>query len=570
MKARLCYQNGEVKTVQLENRQGPEYVTVYLPREQVGEGCEYVDFLYDGFCAQAGDDGYFVVPLEAQTGIYKTVFTPRADTEYVSVFSCVSCYGWNRGSEGTLAIITGMKYDYGMVAGVKDGGYYLYPRFWIDGDMPYEDVEVRLYRLEPGDYCAMARRYRRYQMEERGCVPLKERVAVDPRLAKSAEAINVRIRQGWKPAPSPVEEQTPETEPPMYAACTFDRAGELAREFKRQGIEHAEFCLVGWNTKGHDGRFPQIFPVEEQLGGEEALLRLIGDVKQLGYGIVCHDDCTGAYRIADCWDEEYIIKNKDGSLYKRPKLWSGGRPYKICPQREFERFEVSNMEKLSAMGFEGIHYIDVITILELLKCYDPAHPCTRKDSAMWYRRIMQLAREKFGGFSSEGCYDFAADSLDFTMYTSFHLDDQGNPPICDEHIPFWQIAYHGIILYNPGTYTLNYPVKKTANRLKYFEYGGRPLAVYYANFMSGDNQDHHWMGREDLLCGTDEQMVFSAKKVRQMTDDYRLMEPVRFAFMDNHEKVADGVFRTTYSNGESVTVDYNQATVKLSWMEGNV
>lgn len=570
MKARLVYQNGEVKITQPQCHQERNWITVFLPQEQVGEGCKYVDFLYDEFCATSGDEGYFVVPLEAQTGTYMIRFTPREDTEYVSVFSCMSCYGWNKGEQGTLVIITGMKYDYGMVAGVQEGMYYLYPRFYMDGDYPYEDIAVRLYRLELGDYSAMARTYRQYQIEELGCVPLKNRVQADPRLRKSAEAINVRIRQGWKPVPPPVEEQTLETEPEMHTACTFDRVGELAREFKRQGIEKTEFCLVGWNTRGHDGRFPQIFPVEEKLGGEEALRHLIRTVKELGYGIVCHDDATAAYRIADCWDEEYILKHKDGSLYKRPKLWAGGRPYKICPQREYEKFEVPNMEKLSDLGFEGIHYIDVITILELLKCYDQAHPCTRKDSAMWYRRIMKLARERFGGFSSEGSYDFAADCLDYILYASFHLDDQNTPDICDEHIPFWQIAYHGIILYNPGTFTLNYSVKQKANRLKYFEYGGRPLAVYYANFRSGEKWLDHWMGREDLLCDTDEQLRFSVEKVKQMAQDYALMEKVRFAFMDRHEKLAEGIFRTTYSNGETVTVDYVRGSVQCSWLAAPV
>jgi hypothetical protein len=40
-------------------------------------------------------------------------------------------------------------------------------------------------------------------------------------------------------------------------------------------FKRAQLCLVGWNQKGHDGRWPQIFPVEEALGGEEKLRRLI-------------------------------------------------------------------------------------------------------------------------------------------------------------------------------------------------------------------------------------------------------------------------------------------------------
>ena len=52
----------------------------------------------------------------------------------------------------------------------------------------------------------------------------------------------------------------------MRAACTFRRVRELADECKAQGLEGAEFQLVGWNLRGHDGRWPQAFPVEEALG----------------------------------------------------------------------------------------------------------------------------------------------------------------------------------------------------------------------------------------------------------------------------------------------------------------
>ena len=37
--------------------------------------------------------------------------------------------------------------------------------------------------------------------------------------------------------------------------------------------------------------------------------------------------------------------------------------------RQYERFECENQPKLAEYGFEGIHYIDVITILPLVKCY---------------------------------------------------------------------------------------------------------------------------------------------------------------------------------------------------------
>ena len=558
MKARFIYDNGteSIVDVAVKTENGVTYAS--LSKDKVGNDVKYIDFLFDCFNAKVGDEGYFITNFNCE-GTFFTKFIQREDNVMSADHCFMACYGWNKGSDGILAIVTGMRYDFGMQLELKDGVYSAYPRFYIDGDEMYEDICVELHTLEDGSYSSMARKYREYQLTVGGCKTLKERAENDERLFKATEGIEVRVRQGWKPVPSPVEYQTPETEPEMHVACTFDRIGDIADEFKNQGIDKAEFCLVGWNYGGHDGRFPQLLPVDPRLGGEERMTALISKVKDMGYPIVCHDDATAAYTIADCFDEEYLLKNQDMSLHKRPYCWGGGRPHKICPKRQYERFEISNQELIKSFGFEGVHYIDVITILPLLKCYDKNHPINKKEAAEWYRKTMQLSRKNFGGFASESGFDFAASDTDYVMYPVFKVEPDEKCILCDKLVPFWHMVYHGIIMYNPATFTLNYKAKSTKNRLKFFEYGGRPLVCYFANFAVG----HNWMGLEDFITETDEQLKDSVTKIKQMSDDYDSMKPERFEFIDNHEEIADGVFKTTYSNGTEVTVDYNKETVDV-------
>jgi len=290
------------------------------------------------------------------------------------------------------------------------------------------------------------------------------------------------------------------------------------------------------------------------------LKALIKKAKSYGYNMVGHDNASDAYTVSEQWDEEYLLKKKDSSFHKMD-VWSSGRAHKICPKRYYELFAEGHIEKMRELGFEGIHYIDVITILSLLECHDKNHPLTRKESAEWYRKLMEKSRGAFGGFSSEAGYDFAADALDYALYTSFFLSGEGLPEICDEPLPFWQIVYHGIILYNPGTYTLNYAAKGKNNRLKYFEYGGRPLVCVYANFAVGEGKD--WMGREDIRCDNDEEMKESVAKIKQMSDDYEWLKEVRYAFMQSHNRISDGVYEIVYSNDIKITVDYNNSTVSM-------
>lgn len=57
-----------------------------------------------------------------------------------------------------------------------------------------------------------------------------------------------------------------------------------------------------------------------------------------------------------------------------------------------------------------------------------------------------LAREQFGGVSSEGGFDFAMPYLDYGLYISREPWGGG---LCDRPVPFWQLVYHGTVLSNP-------------------------------------------------------------------------------------------------------------------------
>ncbi len=557
--AEIMLQNGERHRMEVLTQEKKGGLIATLPAETLPEKIEEIRFLPEYFTASVGDEGYFVFPGESFAGTLLTHFTPREDDEFSAPYAHMACFGIRKNKKACLGIVTGMQHYFGLRTGVKNGKYYLYPVFPMHGEAVYEDIRIEYYHINNGDYSDMARIYREYQLTRGGCVPLAERIKTNAALQAAAEAPEIRIRQGWKPVPSPIEYQTPENEPPMHVACTFDRAGDIIDAMQKAGLKGGEICLVGWNIGGHDGRFPQIFPADERLGGQEGLDRLIKKAHDAGVNIVCHTSSTAAYKIADCWDEEYLVKLQDGSLLKRPYCWGGGRPHKICPQRQYERFDCSDLPALEKMGFSGIHYIDVMTILPLVSCFDENHPVNHKDTAAWYRKTMDLCRETMGGFASEGAYDFAASSLDYCMYTNFHVLDQNWPKMFDEAIPFWQLVYHGIILYNPCTDTLNYAVKPTTNRLKFFEYGGRPLIVYYANFAKNNN----WMGLEDFLCDDQEQLDISIENLKKMYADYEALRDVRYAFMDKHEKITNGVYETTYSNGVRIRVDYNTEKAEI-------
>ena len=523
----------------------------------------YIDFLYDAFSAQEGDDGFYLVPQgrldEDSMLIY---FSGHEGQNYKSELHIMPIYGARVSGESYLAVVTGMTYDYDLIAECVNGMYYLYPRFELNGTAPYEDIGVKIYEVDGEGFSNIAKRYRQYLFESGRCKPIRERENANLKYAR--ESLYIRIRQCWKPAPSIVLEQTTENEPEVHIACDFDKVSELMKKCREKGIEKAEFCLVGWNISGHDGRWPQIMPPEPGLGGVEALKRLITTAKECGYMLSCHTNSTDAYSIADNWDEDILKVNKDGKIAKYG-VWSGGQSYSVCPQKALEIAQ-NELPQVKALGFGGLHYIDVMSIVDPMDCYSREHPLNKRQAKNINLEIAGLAHELFGGFSSEGVFDSMAEKLDYGLYVSTGRYGVNNSPMCDETIPLWQVIYHGIILSNPYAETVNSYIKTEKDRLKAVELGARPTVYFYSRFIRDDNEQNmsDWMGEKDFVCDTDEQIEYTTDLLKKAYDDFKKRSYLQTEFIEEYEKVSQNIIRVTYSDRSVVTVDYDNMSYDIT------
>jgi len=530
-----------------------------VKRSDIPENLEYIDLVNEALFAKTGENGYYVIADFDKKGSRLCFFNDKPDDERILKQDLMPLFGVKKDGSCALVIVEGFKYEFSLVFGVKNGEYYIYPRFFLNGNVPYEDICIKLITLEnDATYSDMAVAYRNYQLGKGVCLPLSEKIKERKALAYAIAAPEIRIRMGWKPAPPTVLEQTLENEPEMKVACTFDRVCDLIDEMKAQGIDKAQLCLVGWNKSGHDGRWPQIFPVEEKLGGEKGLRHLISYAQKNGYQIVCHTNSTDCYSIADTFSEDIVVKNEDGSIGMNDFGWSGGRPYDLCPVKALA-YAKSYLPKVRELGFEGLHYIDVLTVVPLRWCYDKNHPVNSKETLEMYHKIMALCHELFGGFSSEGCFDFGAEYLDYGLYVSRPVVED---VMADKVVPFWQIAYHGIMLYNSTTDTVNYPIKDVKNHLLVLEDGTRPSFYIYSKFLEGSDNDD-WLGKEDLIIDTDEQLRFSVSKIKEAYEEYKTIKHLQTEFILEHKEVEENIFAVTYSDGTKVIVDYNTLSYKI-------
>ena len=534
-----------------------------------GKGASYVR-MESNLCKFAlGEEGYCFYPVNFQNGVMMTYFgKERENCEFRSRTSSMPVAGICSGERSIFMHVQRMSADTRFYGAYKDGTYVLYPEIVLNGDDPDEDILAVFTKMPGAGYMEMAKLYRKYQLEVLGARPLKERAEERTQLKKAADCIELRIRMGWKPQPTPVRRQTLENEPEMKIACDVPTLNKIIDKMHKEGVQGAEICLVGWGPGGHDGRFPDHYPCDERFGTDAELKAFIKKAQSYGYMVVCHSNSKGAYEIASTFDKDTLTVKKDENGI--PKIWlredyaknglQGGDPWHICAKPAYEKYAVKDLPVIRNYGFEGLHYVDELSACEPVKCCSPLHPITRQQTVGYYKKIAKLSTELFGGFQSEAWFDFLMPETDYVLYTSVtsKVTEETNP-FHDDLLPFFALTYHGIVMANATSGTVNYPIKDKFEELRMIEFGSRPMLYINSKFAGRD-----WMGKNDLYCSSDEEIERSVKAIKQAADEYDTLKHLQYEFIENHEKLENGVCKVTYSDGTVITVDYTKGNYSVS------
>lgn len=469
-------------------------------------------------------------------------------------------WGIDRGDGRAIAVIAdGGQFDLSLTIRTcwgEDKLYAIDPVFTVrdyPDDMALaEDITVHYGQLLDADanYPGIARFYRRYNVEHRQLPTLAEKMRDNATVAYSAKALCLRCRMGVKQLPTPILEQTPDNQPPLHVYMTFENVRMLVEEMARQNVGPAEICLAGWNYAGHDGAFPQLFPVEEKLGGEAVLRQTIARSHELGYPLSLYDNYHDAYSLADTFDPEYLFRRHDGSR-NRISDYAGGTAYKLCARCAYEQYAVKSLPRVAELGAKGVYYVDEITLMAPGKCYHPDHPTSRRETVQWWKRIMQQVRAIHGGFQSEGARDWALPELDRAYCVASTPDAPS--PIIDERVPLFPMVYHGFLIYNCFRSGVNaFPGEDVY--LQNIAYGGSPILYY-----------HHlhnpaWSAADgiakDLTFVDAEKLVTDVARIKHVTDDVAKLAALQTSHIENFATPTPTLSETIYANGTKVFVNY--------------
>lgn len=416
---------------------------------------------------------------------------------------------------------------------------------WSEQSSNFPEYEVCYYFLpKDSTYTDMALRYQEYLVKEKGMAAKKEEQTEGTRV--NVEFIGA-IEKTATFLGIPYETIQPLT---SYKEV-LKLAGELTAESEiALSVQYSGFLKDGLKSK-----LPGTIRFDRRLGGKASFMEtkkgLAGiqadfypafdlvTMYKTGGGYYKTDVARSVYR-SPAYQYEYLLStgNQDPSV--RPA-------YLLAP----EKLKGLSESFLKSLGKNGLTSISVAGLSDTVYSNFRKNGMSRKEAGEAEEEILKNLSEETDSLMLKGALGFAlpyADAIANTSVESSSFDVE------DESIPFYQIVMSGYAkLYSEP---VNFKGNQKDYLLKLAETGVSPSYLLMAEDSS-------------VLMNTDYDYLYAASFGDWKEDIHKTaewMKPLAAVYeqrITGHEKLTEGVYRTTYENGISVYTNYNDEAVTV-------
>ena len=327
----------------------------------------------------------------------------------------------------------------------------------------------------------------------------------------------------------------------FVSMTTFEQAEEVLLELSKRGVTRTDIALLGWNETGVL-KCPYSTDPAGKLGGVRGIERLADTAAALGYPLLLHVNPVGAQKGAGGFSTARDVIKQKSSLVVTD---SSQTNYWLTPKRALERLlEFLSPNRSWLRKTSGL-YIDEIGSL-LYTHYDGNSIFTRQNTADMFNDMCEETEEMLGKIMIAGSNVLMASHA--SVMRDVPTEDTGYF-FTSETVPFLQIVYHGYVDYTDRPFNLFANAEK--EQLRAIEYGCMP---YFK--LTYDNPSK--------LKGTAYTTLFSSQasqwynEIQAVNKRYQeIFSGIWDCTIESHDKVAEGVYRTLYSDGTAVYVNYN-------------
>jgi len=409
------------------------------------------------------------------------------------------------------------------------------------------DIKIRYGFLLDDDssYSGMARYYQNY-LVKKGILKSKSRTEGIPFYLELTGAVDsVRSILG---VPVRVTE----------SLTTYKQAASIIQKLKDAGIGNINMRYNGWFNGGVSHNYPSSIRFERKLGGRKQFEKLTEFLTTNNIGFYPRVDFQYV-------KESGLFDGFSGRLHAvRLINRETAKVYKYC---------VATFQQLKDKGFRYILRPDRIAVLvgRFLRQYlkyditgiDIAALASEINSDFNENRFidrqrsMDMVMEGLDIISDSGLSIMADKPNSSTLS---HIGHALNSPmynnginITDESIPFYQMVLSGYVSF--AGEPINLSTRPSKSILKTIETGG---GIYYSWIYEDNN----------IVKGTEYDYLYSVSYEKWIDEGISLYHELNDALGDScgtrilsHEKLMDGVYKTTFETGKQVIVNYNKYEV---------
>lgn len=221
---------------------------------------------------------------------------------------------------------------------------------------------------------------------------------------------------------------------------TFDEGVDVVRRVSNYTAGGRQVAyLNGWQWHGHDTGYPDVFTVNERLGGIERFRQALKAGEQYNAVVSFHDNYDDAYIDSPAWEDEIIATDENG----RPKtggVWGGGQAYIISPHKYIDRARERIRRTVEMYGVGRSVHVDVFSVVPDRYDFDPDNPAGFARSTEAKNYILRAFRELGLDMTSEGICPAFVGSINY----GWHFPDTDDVSFsAEEQIPLLPFIYHG-------------------------------------------------------------------------------------------------------------------------------
>ena len=399
----------------------------------------------------------------------------------------------------------------------------------FEAGLPKENLTQRYIFSDDTDYVSLAKKYREYLMGRYPELVKKENTTVPMAIELIGAVDNVEHILEY-----PVTRS--------QALTTYSEAEEILKQLKGAGVEDLSAKYTGWFNTGVKQKSAAKVSLIGRLGGKSDIKSLATYAASTA-GLDLFLNAKFMYVMKDKMFDGFGVNRDAAKFVSReicelytldPIVYQTNEEYTLCemyylvkPSYTIENID-NYLSEISALGVNNIGFEDVGNTLA--GDYNPKARVSREAS-------MNMQIDKMKALKESGSLVMTASGNQYAVpYSDYVTDmdiDTRAVNIIDESVPFYQIALHGLVNYSGSA--INLSEDQTDMILKSAETGA---GLYYTfmNFMD-------WK---------DSAIELYNKFNSNLGDTYS-------QFIVAHEKLASGVYKTTYENGKAVIVNYNYA-----------